>query len=168
MRLTAWRHAALAIAVMLVLTASVAVAAEPRLIFTKSFPGSQPAYVWIAVDRAGAVEFKEAPDDDQPVKAVLLHSDTSQLFELAGQLSYFKTPVESGLKVANMGKKVFRYEPDSGPASETTFNYSAIPAAQQLLDLFYHSCTLRIWHPILPGSNPSRRGLATPYSPLCR
>jgi hypothetical protein len=145
-RLTAWRYAALAIAVMFMLTASMAVAAEPRLIFTKSFPGSQPAYVWIAVDRTGALEFKEAPDDDQPVKAVLLHADTSQLFDLAGQLSYFKTPIESGLKVANMGKKVFRYEPDSGPASEAAFNYSVIPAAQQLLDLFEKiSSTEQAW-----------------------
>jgi hypothetical protein len=121
-------------------------AAEPRLIFTKSFPGSQPAYVYIAVDRTGALEYKEAPDDDQPVKAALLQTDTSRLFELAGQLSFFKTPIESGLKVANTGKKVFRYEPDTGPASETTFNYSLIPAAQQLLDLFEKiSSTEQAW-----------------------
>lgn len=146
MPLTAWRFAALTLSLTLALTASMAMAAEPRVIFTKTFPGSQPAYVWIAVDRSGALEFKEAPDDNQPVKAVLLQPDTSQLFDLAGQLSYFKTPVESGLKVANMGKKVFRYEPDSGPASESTFNYSVIPAAQQLLDLFEKiSSTEQAW-----------------------
>jgi len=144
--LTVLRNAALTLGLTLMSTASMAGAAEPRLIFTKTFPGSQPAYVWVAVDRAGALEFKEAPDDDQPVKAVLAHADASQLFDLAGQLDYFKTPVESGLKVANMGKKVFRYEPDNGPASETTFNYSAIPAAQQLLDLFEKiSSTEQAW-----------------------
>lgn len=146
MPLTAWRYAAPAFGLTLVLTASSAGAAEPRLIFTKTFPGSQPAYVWIAVDHAGALEFKEAPDDDQPVKAVLLQPDTSRLFELAEQLSYFKTPIESGLKVANMGKKVFRYEPDGGAPSEATFNYSAIPAAQELLDLFEKiSSTEQAW-----------------------
>lgn len=145
MPLRAWRYAALLLSSTLVLTAGAA-GAESRLIFTKTFPGSQPPYVSIAVDHTGALEYKEAPDDNQPVKAVLPQADTAQMFVLAGQLSFFKTPIESGLKVANMGKKVFRYEPDSGPASEAAFNYSLIPAAQQLLDLFEKiSSTEQAW-----------------------
>jgi len=113
-----------------------AFAGEPRLIFTKSFPGSTPAYVFIGIDRTGDLEYKESPADDQPVKAKLAEPDVSALFSLAEKLDFFKTPLESGLKVANTGKKVFRYEPASGPATETTFNYSLLIPAQQLLDRF--------------------------------
>ena len=40
----------------------------PRLVYSKSFPGSVPAYVEITVERSGGAEYKEAPDDNQPLK----------------------------------------------------------------------------------------------------
>ena len=113
-----------------------AFAGEPRLIFTKSFPGSVPEYVSIGVDKTGELEYKESPTDDQPLKAKLADSEVSALFALAEKLDFFKTSLESGLKVANTGKKTFRYEPASGPATESTFNYSLLLPAQQLLDRF--------------------------------
>jgi hypothetical protein len=113
-----------------------AFAGEPRLTFTKSFPGSSPEYVSIGVDKTGELEYKESPTDDQPVKAKLGDSEVSSLFALAEKLDFFKTPLESGLKVANTGKKTFRYEPGSGAATESTFNYSTLLPAQQLLDRF--------------------------------
>jgi hypothetical protein len=113
-----------------------ALAGESRLIFTKSFPGSVPEYVSIGVDKVGNLEYKEAPTDDQPLKAKLTDADVIALFALAEKLDFFKTPLESGLKVANTGKKTFRYEPASGPATESTFNYSTLLPAQQLLDRF--------------------------------
>jgi hypothetical protein len=111
-------------------------AAPAKLIFTKSFPGSMPPYVSIGIDRTGALEYKESPTDEQPVKAQLAEADVAALFALAEKLGYFKGPLESGLKVANTGKKTFRYEPESGSATEATFNYSTDLAAQQLLDRF--------------------------------
>jgi hypothetical protein len=51
-------------------------------------------------------------------------------------LQFFKTPIESGLKVANTGKKTFRYEDEFGAATEVVFNYSTDLNAQQLLDRF--------------------------------
>ncbi len=110
--------------------------AVPRLTFTKSFPGSVPAYVSLRIDRSGALEYKEAVQDDQPVQAQLPEPDTSELFSMAQKLDYFKSALESGLKVANTGKKVFRYEVDNGTVTEQTFNYSLNPVAQQLLDRF--------------------------------
>ena len=113
-----------------------ALAGEPRIVFTKSFPGSVPEYVSISVDRTGDLEYKESPTDEQPIKAKLMDSEVSALFALAEKLDYFKTTLESGLKVANTGKKTFRYEPASGPATESIFNYSTLVPAQQLLDHF--------------------------------
>src|SRR5579884_675026 len=45
-------------------------------------------------------------------------------------------PLESGLKVANTGKKTFRYEDGSAPPREVTFNYSLDETAQQLQERF--------------------------------
>ncbi len=55
---------------------------------------------------------------------------------MAEKLDYFKSPLESGLKVANTGKKTFRYENETGGATEVIFNYSTNETAQQLLDHF--------------------------------
>lgn len=118
----------------------------PRITFTKSFPGSVPAYVSIAVDKAGNFEYKEAPDDDRPLTSTLGPTDTAKLFSLAEQLGFFKSALESGLKVANTGKKTFRYEPETGAASEAVFNYSVEIPAQQLLALFEKiSSTEQAW-----------------------
>ncbi|HEY7306845.1 MAG TPA: hypothetical protein VH601_22155 [Bryobacteraceae bacterium] len=111
-------------------------AASGRLTFTKSFPGSTPPYTYISIDHTGALEYKESPTDDQPLKVQLRESEAEPLFSMAAQLEYFRSSLESGLKVANTGKKTFRYEPENGPATETSFNYSTNVTAQQLLDRF--------------------------------
>src|SRR5262249_33072859 len=88
-------------------TASPGRAADgPRLTYSKSFPGSMPAYVQITVDKAGQVEYREAVDDDAPLKFKMTTPETNEVFGLAEKLGNFKTPVESGLKVAFMGKKI--------------------------------------------------------------
>jgi hypothetical protein len=122
---------------LLLLCACACFAAAPRLVFIKSFPGSTPDYVWIGVDKAGGLEYKESQkEDEQPVKAQLPDSDVAGLFSLAEKLGYFKAPLESGLKVANTGKKTFRFEPETGTPTEAVFNYSLDVSAQQLLEKF--------------------------------
>ena len=118
--------------------AGVAHAAGPRLVFTKSFPGSVPAYVEISIEKDGSTVYKEAPDDNNPIAIQLLPADSETIFSLADKLDHFTHPIESGLKVAFMGKKVFRYEDGSAGAKapEVEFNYSADPTAQALLDWF--------------------------------
>jgi hypothetical protein len=105
-----------------------------RIIYTKTFPGSSPAYVWIALAHSGEVSYKEDPDDD-PEKFQLEPANTETMFELAAQLDHFKRPLESGLKVANMGMKKFRWE-DGGTSSEQKFNYSVDESAKALHDWF--------------------------------
>lgn len=123
--------------ILLALLASFSVAAAtPELSFTKSFPGSQPAYVSLRLDRTGALEYTESPKDDQPVRAQLDESNTAELFAMAEKLNYFKTPLESGLKVANTGKKTFAYQDENGKTTQVSFNYSTDVTAQQLLERF--------------------------------
>lgn len=104
--------------------------------FTKDFPGSTPAYTFVSVSKSGALEYKESPTDDQPVKAQMPANEAAWLFDMASKLNFFRGPLESGLKVARTGKKTFRYEDGAGKISESVFNYSLNPLAQQLLDRF--------------------------------
>lgn len=120
----------------LLAASSVWAAGSAALVFTKSFPGSVPAYEFLSIDRTGALQYKESPTDDQPVTAQLPESDVTVLFDEAQKLGYFKTPLESGLKVANTGKKTFRYINENGAATEKSFNYSTDPTAKMLLDKF--------------------------------
>jgi hypothetical protein len=107
----------------------------PRVVYTKSFPGSDPAYVSIAVDRNGTVSYKETPDDD-PDTFQLEPDFTDRIFVLANKLDHFKKPLESNLKnIANMGAKTFRWE-DSAETAEIKFNYSTDQSAKDLWDFF--------------------------------
>jgi hypothetical protein len=117
------------------LTAVAAMAAEPpRIVYTKVFPGSSPAYVWIAVERSGAAAFKMSEEDD-PDKFQIEESAATEVFDLASKLDHFNRPLEAGLKVANMGMKTFRWE-DGAARTEAKFNYSADESAKALQDWF--------------------------------
>jgi len=117
------------------LSCSVLCAADARLFFSKSFPGSTPAYVAITVDHSGGGEYKEAADDDNPLKFQLSAADTAEMFGLADKLDRFKRPLESPLKVAQMGMKTFRFE-EGGKSTEVKFNFSEDADARLLLDWF--------------------------------
>jgi hypothetical protein len=108
---------------------------SPRLVYTKSFPGSVPAFMQVTVERDGKGEYKEAADDDLPLKFKLSEAETQTVFDLADKLEHFKNPLESGLKVAFMGKKTFHWE-QGAQKSEQEFNYSSDLNAQALLDWF--------------------------------
>lgn len=120
---------------MLFAAASALATDAPRLIFTKTFPGSIPAFVQISVERSGDAIYKDDPKDENPLTFRVSNSDTAAMFELADKLGHFAKPLESGLKVAFMGAKTFRYEGEGGP-KEAKFNYSEDLEAKTLLDWF--------------------------------
>ncbi|MCW5965986.1 MAG: hypothetical protein KIT83_18245 [Bryobacterales bacterium] len=99
-----------------------------RLTYTKNFPGSNPAFQQLILNRAGESVYKEAADDPDPVNFILPDKITNQVFDLAKELGYFRNPLESGLNIARMGEKTFRYE---GAETHTqTFNYSVNPVTR--------------------------------------
>jgi hypothetical protein len=123
---------------LLILAAPMLAAAASdaaRVSYAKSFPGSNPAWLEVVVDKSGAGQYKEDPKDDDPIKFQLSGADATQIFALADKLDHFSRPLESGLKVANMGMKTFRYEGD-GRTGETKFNYSEDVDARALTDWF--------------------------------
>jgi hypothetical protein len=120
------------------LTAAFAVqaASVPKVLFTKDFPGSVPAYVSIWVDKNGSAEFNDTADGSQPPVSFRLEpSETDAIFSLVAKLGEFARPLESPLKVAFTGTKIFRYE-NGDTRHQVKFNYSANPDAQALLDWF--------------------------------
>ncbi len=125
------------IAVFAAMLAPVLAQAAPKLVFTKSFPGSTPPYVEISVEKDGSVVYKEAPDDNNPISIHLTQADADTMFSLADKLNQFADPIEANIKVAFMGKKTFRYEDPAGTEKHRVeFNYSADLNAQALLDWF--------------------------------
>src|SRR4051812_21435320 len=68
---------------------------EGRLFFSKAFPGSVPAYMQVTLDQKGNAEYREAPDDELPLKFHLTDADTQAVFDLAGKLDHFKRALES-------------------------------------------------------------------------
>jgi len=124
------------VAVMGLLISGAMWGATPKIVFTKSFPGSTPPFESVSVDKNGALQYMESASDDQPVTAQMSQSEAMPLFEQAQKLNYFRSPLDSGLKVANTGKKIFRYIDADGKSTETSFNYSTNEIARQLLDRF--------------------------------
>ena len=122
-------------ALALVLAAIGCAQSNPRILYTKSFPGSVPAYVAITIDQSGATSYAETKNDDDAESLQLERDVTSAIFDLAAKLDHFKRPLESGLKVANLGAKTFRWE-NGAETSQTTFNYSQDENARVLLDWF--------------------------------
>ena len=107
----------------------------PRLFFSREFPGSVPPYIQVTVEKTGDAEYREAVDDDLPLKFKLTDAETKTVFDLADKLDHFKGSLEAPVKVAFMGTKTFRYL-EGDKKGEVKFNYSADPTAQTLLDWF--------------------------------
>jgi hypothetical protein len=110
-------------------------AAPPKVTFIKSFPGSTPAYFQVEVARDGSAVYKEAVDDPHAIAFRLPDAPTAEIFGLIEKIDYGQKPLEANLKVANMGKKTFRFE-DGKRKHEVSFNYSLDESAQRLTDFF--------------------------------
>ncbi|MBI3680316.1 MAG: hypothetical protein HY235_07955 [Acidobacteria bacterium] len=121
---------------LVLLTAGLAAPQDlPRVFYSKSFPGSVPAYTQITVDKAGRVEYREDPKDDDPLISKLEAAEVQEIFGMAEKLDWFRRPLESGLKVARMGDKMFRME-NFEHKGEARFNYTLDETGRLLLDWF--------------------------------
>jgi hypothetical protein len=120
----------------LLAVSSLSFAADgPKVIYSKSFPGSDPAYMLTSVQRDGAVSYNESTDPDNAETFKLEPATVTAIFDYAQKLGNFKGTLESGLKVANMGAKTLRWE-DGAETSEAKFNYSQDENVAKLVDIF--------------------------------
>ena len=122
-------------ALFLATVLGVSAQTTPKLFFSKDFPGSTPAYMEIQLNAEGVAEYREQPGEDNPIILKLTVGDSTQIFDLAGRLGHFDRKLESGLAVAKMGEKTFRWIQGS-EVREQKFNYTQEPDAQALQDWF--------------------------------
>jgi len=117
------------------LLAAVSAMADPHITFSRFFKGSDPEFISITVDKDGHAIYRQAEDDPNALEFRLTSAEVQELFTLAGRLGSFARPLESGLRVANMGKKTFRFE-DGATVHEVSFNYTVDADAKQLQTQF--------------------------------
>ena len=95
----------------------------------------KPSNVYFTHETENAiVAYNETEDPDNAEKFRLEPAVTDKIFEIAEKLDHFKNPLESGLKVANMGKKTFVWE-DGDAKTQSTFNFSQSEDARALVDI---------------------------------
>jgi hypothetical protein len=124
------------IGALLLAALGIAAAGEgPRITFSKSFPGSAPEFFIITLERTGEASYNESQDPDNAEKLHLEPGATGEMFQMADRLDRFSKPLESGLKVANMGVKTLRWEAGA-ESSEAKFNYSTNEDTKLLADRF--------------------------------
>jgi len=120
---------------LLFFAATLLAADGPRLFYSRAFPGSDPAYFDVTLEDNGDAAYREAVDDELPVKFHLGDADRKEVFDLAEKLDHFKHSLEAPVKVAFMGTKIFRYE-KGAEKNEVKFNYSEDVNARALQDWF--------------------------------
>jgi hypothetical protein len=115
----------------------------PSVTFTLDFPGSEPDHYSIQVDANGRAAYestaKLSPDSDDK-DAFELNFEVSaagrkKIFDLAARAHYFQRVLESKHQVAATGQKTLAYK-DGDHKTQASYNYSQIPAVQELTTLF--------------------------------
>lgn len=130
----------------LVLLASLAARADgpATITYSQNFPGSDPEQYSIVVRSDGHVHYEctakisSESEDRESYQTEFTVSDSTraQIFDLASQSRYFSGKIDSGRrKLAFTGAKKLAYK-DGQRVSEAAYNYSSLPAVQQLTTLF--------------------------------
>jgi hypothetical protein len=146
------------IACFLILSALTTYSQTPSLAtvtFTIDFPSSQPEHYSIRISSDGTGHYQSsgrisANSDDTESFDLDFNTTTEtreKIFGLAAKAGYFKKDVDSHHKgLAFTGKKVLAYQ-DAQRTGESTFNYSTVPAVQDLTSLMQSlSMTLEFGH----------------------
>ena len=109
----------------------------PTVFFSRTLAGSVPPYVQVTLERDGRATYRESVSDpdEVPILFQLRQPEVDEIFDLVAKVDFFQKPLESGLKVANMGMKVLRYS-DGTQTNEQKFNYSQDLNASLLADWF--------------------------------
>ena len=120
-------------------------AAEPATVtFSLDFPNSDPERYSITVQSDGHAHYECSAkisadsDDREAYQTEFIFSDATRarIFDLAAQAHYFSGKIDSGNhKIAFTGAKKLVYQ-DGQRQSAAAYNFSPMPAVQQLTTLF--------------------------------
>ena len=112
--------------------------------FSLDFPGSDPEHYVISVQSDGKAQYEcrgrisGTSDDTENYTAEFTFSDATRasIFDLAAKAHYFSGKIDTGnKKLAFTGAKKLSYK-DAQRESTAEYNYSPMPAVQQLTTLF--------------------------------
>jgi hypothetical protein len=137
-------------ALILVATASLAQQSAPATIsFSLDFPQSIPDHYVVTVssdrhatyDSTGKLTPESDPDDPFHDEFTVSLDTCKKIFNLAAKVKYFEGQIDSGnKKLASTGVKILKYE-EGTRKTEATYNYSPIPAVQQITAVFQNIST---------------------------
>jgi len=127
--------------------------------FTFDFPGSNPSHYVISVSADGrgfytsdgklATESESDPSLTEPFRAdfTIAQATCARIFDLAKRAHYFEGDIDSKKKgLAYTGTKILTYK-DAQKNTQATYNYSTVPAIQELTALLQGlSTTLEFSH----------------------
>jgi len=120
-------------------------AANPATVtFSLDFPGSDPEHYVISVQSDGKAQYEcrgrisKDSDETESYTTEFTFSDASRasIFDLAAKAHYFSGKIDTGnKKLAFTGAKKLSYK-DGQRESSAEYNYSPVPAVQELTTLF--------------------------------
>jgi len=112
--------------------------------FTLDFQGANPSHYEISIasdgrgtySSNGQLNQQSEPADPAPLQFTISDIVRTQVFDLVKKSRYFSGKIDSGRKnIANTGNKVLTYK-DADHNSQATYNYSPVPAIQDLTAVF--------------------------------
>lgn len=119
-----------------------------KLFFSRDFPGSVPEYFNVTVHTDGKVEYREAPDEDDPLEFQASDKDVSRLFEISEKLGYFEEALTRPKReTAFTGDKILRYIKADGASTEAAFVAADDDSVQELVTWFLRVADTE-WHRI--------------------
>jgi hypothetical protein len=116
----------------------------PSVTFKFDFPGADPDHYAIAVssdghavyDSNGKLSLQSDEGDPFHLEFTISQPTRARVFDLAQKARYFDGKIDSGKKgLANTGAKTLVYQ-DGEKIAQATYNYSPLPAVQELTALF--------------------------------
>jgi hypothetical protein len=122
----------------------------PTVSFTFDFPGSEPEHFAISVGADGHAVYSSngkltaESEGGEPFRLEFQMSEPTRahIFDAAKRAHNFAGRIDSGKKVAFTGTKTLSYK-DGQATTQATYNYSPVPAVQELTALFQNlSATL--------------------------
>jgi hypothetical protein len=122
--------------------------AVPMVTFTCDFPGSEPDHYVVSLSEDGSAIYDSNSKlndsaDSQPFHSVFSVSQASRthVFDLAQRAHYFEGEIDSKKKnLASTGVKTLAYK-DAQKNTHATYNYSPIPAVEELTAFFQSLAT---------------------------
>jgi len=144
-----WRSLAFLLLLLSLTLAAQAPPAGSSVGFSCDFPGSDPAHYAISVTADGPGNYssngklsRDSESESSNLVFAAPQATVARIFDLARKAHYFEGNIDAKRKnVASTGEKTLTYTDDKGKTS-ASYNYSTVPAVQDLTTLFQNLSTL--------------------------